>query len=404
MKTAVMWAPRFPLVGSLPYLRFSRSDFLLETSRRLGDTYWLDLGIDRVLVIGHPASAAQVLENHGGAFPDKGGNSGFRRISVPFLGGGLSTWNVTDGEWKRRRRAFARLYRHVRSRIDLDDLTDIDGTGLRLWIEREIIADMTARLLAVVPPLDEISQVTDLLRQLAGRFWSTKVPVLHFFVGTSVRQATRALELIVHRWLQISDRDSPIRRHAGYMTETQLRDEVLSQFLSVGTLAVPAVWALHLLATNPSVQCALRESLADSSDEYLTWTAMETLRLCPSTYWIQRRVCGNHDLSGTEVSEGDLILVHVPSVHRHPDFWVDPDSFRPERFGEDSSWKRAWMPFGRGPRLCVGHAYSLEVIKRVIARVVTSHLIAENTGCTTELVTGFSLRPRPCPSLVFTQV
>ena len=98
------------------------------------------------------------------------------------------------------------------------------------------------------------------------------------------------------------------------------------------------------------------------------------------------------------------MLIYVPRVHRHPDFWAEPDTFRPERFGAGSNWKRAWMPFGRGPRLCVGHTYSLDVIKSVVARVVTSHIITAKPQRTSVLVTGFSLIPRPNPSLTTTRI
>jgi cytochrome P450 len=399
------WAPRFPVIGSLLHLRFSRSDFLLETSRSLGDSYWLDLGVDRVLVVGHPEDAARVLDNHDGAYADKGGNTGFRRISVPFLGGGLSTWNAMDTEWRRRRSAFSRLYRTTQpTGFDLHDLTSVDGDGRRLAIERAIVADVIAKLLMVAPPIAEIVAVTDLLRQLAGTFWSTKAPGPHPFVGAKVRRATAALELIVQSWIESSHDDSPIRHHMGDLSDAQVRDEVLSQLLSVGTLAVPAEWAFHLLAASPSVQDALRSSLAHSNDDYLSWVARETLRLCPSTYWIQRRVCSDDELSGTPVSMGDRVLIHVPSVHRHPDFWTEPDSFRPERFGGPSDWRRAWMPFGRGARLCVAHGYSLNVIKSIIARVVTGNVIAAKPQRAAVLVTGFSLIPRPNPSLIFTRV
>jgi len=401
----ISWAPRFPVVGSLLHLRFSRSDFLLETSRGLGDVYWLDLGADRVLVIGHPDDAARVLENQEGAYPDKGGNTGFRRISVPFLGGGLSTWNAIDTEWRRRRSAFSRLYRTAKpAEFGLNGLTRLTDGQLRPAIERTIVFDLVAKLLGIHPRDAEIAAVTNLLRQLASTFWSTKVPGPHPFVGVKTRRATAALESIVRGWVEDSPDDSPIRRHVGELSDAQVRDEVLSQLLSVGTLAVAAEWALYLLAANLRVQTTLRSSLVRSRDDYLTWTAREALRHCPSTYWIQRRAARDDELSGAPVRPGDRVVIHVPRVHTHPDFWTEPDQFTPERFGEGSNWKRAWMPFGRGARLCVSHTYSLEVIKSIVARVVTAYFIAEKPGRAAALVTGFSLVSRPNPSLKFTPV
>ncbi len=391
-------------MGSLLHLRFSRSDFLLKTSRVLGDVYWLDLGADRVLVVGHPDDAARVLENQD-VYPDKGGNTGFRRISVPFLGGGLSTWNATDPEWRRRRSAFSRLFRTAKpAEFGLDGLTRLTDGQLRPAIERTIVFDLVTKLLGKQCKGAEIAVVIGLLRQLAGTFWSTKVPGPHPFVGTKTKRATAALESIVQGWLEDSPDDSPIKRYVGELSDAQVRDEVLSQLLSVGTLAVPAEWALQLLAANPHVQATLRSSRAGSHDDYLTWVVWEVLRHCPSTYWIQRRAARDDELSGASVRTGDRVTIHVPRVHTHPDFWRDPDRFRPERFGEGLDWKRAWMPFGRGARLCIGQKYSVDVIKSIVARVVANYVIGEKPGRAAALVTGFSLVPRPTPSLDFTPI
>lgn len=400
----VSWARRLPAVGSLPFLQFSRSDFLLETSRVLGDTYWLDLGIDQVLVIGHPDDAARILENRDGNYFVKGGNAGFRRISLPFLGGGLSTWNAMDAEWQRRRSGFSNLYRNAKfGRVEIDDLADTNDAGLRAMIERTIVADLVTKLVGNQPAA-QIIEASDHLRLLAGTFWSAKMPGPHPILGARTRRAITALELMVQGWLNDSTDRSPVRRHLANLSDTQVRDEVLSQLLSVGTLAVPAEWALHLLAANPAVQTALRSSLGQTDDKYLTWTAREVLRLCPSTYWIQRRAERDDELSGATVRAGDVVVIHVPRVHRHPQFWTEPDNFLPERFEEGSNWKRAWMPFGRGPRLCVGHVYSLDLIKDVIARIVSRYVITSKRRSTSALVTGFSLIPRPNPSLTFTPI
>jgi hypothetical protein len=324
---------------------------------------------------------------------------------VPFLGGGLSTWNAMDTEWRRRRSAFLRFYRTADPQMfDLHNLAGVAADGLRPILERFIVADLVTKLVGGKPANAEVIEVTDLLRQLAGTFWSTKMPGPHPLLGEKTRRAIVALERLVQGWLGGSSHSSPIRLQVGDLTDAQIRDEVLSQLLSVGTLAVPAEWALHLLAAHTRVQTILRSSLARYDDEYLAWTTREALRLCPSTYWIQRRAARDNELSGALVRVGDLVSIHVPRVHRHPQFWNEPDKFRPERFGEGPNWRRAWMPFGRGPRLCVGHSYSFDVIKNVIACVVNSHFITAKPQRISALATGFSLIPRPCPSLTFTRL
>lgn len=146
------------------------------------------------------------------------------------------------------------------------------------------------------------------------------------------------------------------------------------------------------------MQSRLRLALATGSDDaaYVTYTMREVLRLCPSTYWIQRRAARDNQLSTVRVPAGTRVIVHVPRVHRHPDYWSDPDAFRPERFGE-SEWKRAWMPFGRGLRSCVARSYCLDAITRVLGEVVKAHRI-EPLGNAARLVPAFSLIARPAPA------
>jgi enediyne biosynthesis protein E7 len=407
--TEIRCAPRLPLVGSLLHLRYARSDFLLDTARSLGDAYWLDLGADRVLVVGHPNDAARVLENYH-LYPDKGGNTGFRRVSVPFLGAGLSTWNGMDAEWRRRRSGFSSVYRAT-AHMGVLEVESLEGTGadvLRELLERRLVADLVYANLGHEPPDEEIAAAVRVLRMLVGSFWVSKYPGFHPFVRSRTRRAVEVLQSLAQRWLDCGAakaEESPVRQPVDRLTAQQARDEVLSQLLSVGTLVVPALWGLYLLAAHPHVQSKLRALVGSScDDEYLTWVIHEILRLCPSTYWIQRRAETQDELNGVRIEPETRIVVLVPRVHRHPDFWDAPDQFRPERFGEGQHWKKAWMPFGHGPRLCVARTYSLNWLKAIIVFVLQKYRVELTSRSRTQLVPEFSLVPRPTPGLVFSRV
>lgn len=397
----VSYAPRLPFVGSLIHLQTARKDLLLDAADALGDTFGLDLGPEQVLVVGHPADAARVLEERPDAYPDKGDATGFRRSSVPFLGGGLSTWNEMDNEWRRRRTGMARVFR---SRSPLSDtsltLEDATVSQIRATLERDIVIDLAAALLGQRPDGVEADDVAESLHRLAETFWSGKLPGPHPVLAARTRRDVAALESIIQGWVLSAAgvHDSPLARHVSGLSQEQVRDEVASQLLSAGTLAVPMVWGLDLLARHPAVQSRLRLALATGSDDaaYVTYTMREVLRLCPSTYWIQRRAARDNQLSTVRVPAGTRVIVHVPRVHRHPDYWSEPDAFRPERFGE-SEWKRAWMPFGRGLRSCVARSYCLDAITRVLGEVVKAHRI-EPLGNAARLVPAFSLIARPTPA------
>ncbi|MFF2300283.1 cytochrome P450 [Arthrobacter sp. NPDC058127] len=398
----VPYAPRLPFIGSLIHLRRARTDVLLDAASKLGDVFGLDLGPEHVLVTGNPDDAVRVLEERPDIYPDKGGPTGFRRSSIPFLGSGLSTWNGMDAEWRRRRNGMARVFRSDTSLPDVSQgLTGTTVDRLRGILESEIVIDLATILLAHRPKRVEAEDVARGLHRLTGTFWIGKIPGPHPVLIGRTRREVAALESIVQGWAStaINTPDSPLARHLGGLTEVQVRDEVLSQLLSAGTLAVPMLWGLDTLARHPEAQDRLRAALAPGSHDigYVTWTIREILRMCPSTYWVQRRAIRDDELSGVSIPAGTRVIVHVPRVHRHPEYWTAPDVFRPERFGENKDWKRAWMPFGRGARSCIARSYSVGAMARVLGNFVRSHRI-EPVGPATRLVPAFSLITRPAPT------
>lgn len=88
----------------------------------------------------------------------------------------------------------------------------------------------------------------------------------------------------------------------------------------------------------------------------------ETMRLYPSAPIIGRRVVAADRLCGYAVPAGVDVLVVPWVIHRHPDFWPDPERFDPERFTPEREQERhryAWLPFGGGPRACIGQRFSM---------------------------------------------
>lgn len=89
----------------------------------------------------------------------------------------------------------------------------------------------------------------------------------------------------------------------------------------------------------------------------------ESLRLYPTTPVVRRKAATPTALSGISLPQGALVLISIYNLHRHPDFWAYPEQFRPERWlgGERPRSRYAYLPFGAGPRACVGlHFASVE--------------------------------------------
>ena len=149
------------------------------------------------------------------------------------------------------------------------------------------------------------------------------------------------------------------------------------------TTAVALSWALYLLALAPEVQERAAEEAkragtgpdgAPRLDDlaYVRAVVDETMRLYPPAYVIVRAAREPDEVAGVRVRPGDLIVVSPWLLHRHRRRWSDPDAFDPERFmpGAPPIQRYAYLPFGVGPRVCIGAHFALTEAVLVLARLL----------------------------------
>ena len=100
---------------------------------------------------------------------------------------------------------------------------------------------------------------------------------------------------------------------------------------------------------------------------------MEALRLYPPVYVFARQAVTDTELGGVALRRHTIVLVPVFALHRRPDLWPDPERFDPDRFLPENEAKRprlAWMPFGAGPRVCIGAFFALMEAQLVLATLL----------------------------------
>jgi cytochrome P450 len=86
---------------------------------------------------------------------------------------------------------------------------------------------------------------------------------------------------------------------------------------------------------------------------------LESMRLYPPAWLLARAPVEDETIDGYFIPAGSRIFLCPWVIHRHPEFWPDPEGFDPERFLDESAIdKFAYLPFGGGPRLCIGHAFA----------------------------------------------
>ena len=170
------------------------------------------------------------------------------------------------------------------------------------------------------------------------------------------------------------------------MTDSQLIDEVNILFIAGHETSGYALsWALYLLNKHPDVMQKLREEVNQNiPDDHFTFESLtqlpytqqvieETLRLYPPAWANSRVAIEDDEFKGIPIKKGTNIAAYIYGLHHSPDLWENPESFQPERFTKEKKKARhpyAFLPFGGGPRLCIGKQFALTEIKLILAKMV----------------------------------
>ncbi|MFB8198364.1 cytochrome P450 [Kitasatospora purpeofusca] len=432
--------------GNLRKFQRNAPALFTELSRAYGDMVRLPLGYFTVHLNYHPDNIKYVLQDNNQNYIRGKGYDAFKI----FMGMGLLT---LDGEeWKQHRRVVNPLFH--KTAIDNMATTMTDSTALVLDRWEQAGSDKAG--LDVVPEmmdltlgaLGKVMFDTDLhpLSDRVGPAMVTSIEAMVFrgtlnqltpeFVpipyNRRIRQARKVMYDVVdgiveaHRdgrhegltdlvSLLLQARDES----GGEWTRQQVRDEIMTVFMAGHeTTGTGLAWALYELAKDPEAQERLHEEVEQVLGgrtptiedlpklPYAKMVTDETLRLHPPIWVYPRDAVAEDDVNGWHVPAGGSVFMVPYVTHRHPDYWVDPERFDPERFTEQNRAQQpryAYFPFGGGQRKCIGNQMALVqthltlamVAQRFRLRLVPDHPLTLGTLVSFRPVDGIRLVVEP---------
>jgi cytochrome P450 len=192
------------------------------------------------------------------------------------------------------------------------------------------------------------------------------------------------------------------------LSEAEVRANILT-FIAAGheTTANCISWTLFLLSQSAEwsqrVQSeadrALGGALDGLADRLVVTRAVieETNRLYPPISAVSRVAIGRDELAGEPIKPGTMIVIAPYVVHRHRALWTKPDNFDPNRFLGDARAtidRFAYLPFGVGPRICIGATFAIQEASIVVATIMRNFSLEMVSGCTPWPMQKVTLRPK----------
>jgi cytochrome P450 len=189
------------------------------------------------------------------------------------------------------------------------------------------------------------------------------------------------------------------------MDEQQVLDESLILFVAGHETSANALsWALYLLSQHPEWHEAVRsENITPSSTlpelmqlDVTRQVINETMRLYPPAWVIDRLSNDDDEILGFRYPKDTYTIQYIYGVHRDPDLWPNPENFQPERFAPEKLKEHvpfSYLPFGGGPRLCIGNQFAMLEMLLVVS-YVARHFRLQLVGPHPVVQPLITLRPR----------
>ena len=408
---------------------------LLRLANQHGEIAHLRLLNRHVVLVAGPEHVRHVLQDNYRNYSKQ--TRGFH-VLRSFLANGLLTSEGDD--WLRQRRiaqpafhrgriaAFGRTMTtaaaELADRWDADDIRTIDVTAEMTRLTLRIVGE-TLLSTDVSRDADRVGQALTVALRSANRAITRPIeipPWLPTPENRRLRRARATLDAIVYGMIDRRRRegsptedllsmlmDARDEETGARMSDTQLRDEVMTIFLAGHeTTAIALGWTWLLLSRYPAIARRVRTELAEvlggrapGVDDlrrlvYVEQVVKESLRLFPPAWIISRCAIGADRIGGYDILPDTIVFASPYVTHRLSRLWDNPEGFDPDRFEPSTAESRppfAYFPFGGGPRQCIGNSFAMMELVLVVATLAQRCRLDLAPGPPPGLRPSITLRP-----------
>ena len=395
------------LLGSLPEIQHDMPQTLLDVTREYGGISRLRVGPTSMYLVADGDLILETIARRPGEFR----KSNRTRSSLRgHLGNGLIT--LEGAEHRRHRRLIQPVMHTQRIAGQAEIMVDLARRRVEAWpdgSEQEVLAEMEDLTLRIVCGalfrIEEDSDAEELVDAVHAFAGSLNLVLRRAFPlpkwlptrGNRLRRDTvRRVDALVYKLIRRRRRAGvdggdllsmllAAEEHGGAsrLSDVEVRDELMTMFFAGHeTSAAALTWAFYLLGEHPEVAGRLRAEIAAVLGErpaemadlprlpLLGQVVKETLRLYPPAWVFDRSPLHDLELGGYAIGRGANVLFSPWVAHRDPKHWKAPEQFRPERFAGATPPRAAYLPFGDGPRLCIGNRFAEAEIALVLATIL----------------------------------
>ncbi|MCW3128178.1 MAG: cytochrome [Bacteroidetes bacterium] len=426
------------LIGHVGMMKVDAIGMVKNFIERYGNIFSLSVPFYKVVIVSKPEYARYVLLDNNKNYT----KSIAYELLKPLLGLGLLT---SEGDfWKQQRKLVQPAF-HKRK---LDELTEMMIERSEHWVDRidahakkgeafDVLPEMTALTLDIISKaifskgVEDKAQIVGEQITLLNEYTIEKIhqPVrMPDSIPTPFNRKARVsmalldkiiYEIIDERRAEGVSKDDLLsmlidardEETGESMDNKQLRDEVMTIFLAGNETSSNALsWTLYLLSQHPEHEARMVAEINEKLDsgmpltfntvnefQYVRQVIEESMRMYPPVWMVGRRTIAEDEIGEYRIDPKTNVLVPIIFFHHSEQFWEQPERFMPERFAQEKRNaidRFVYMPFGGGPRFCIGNNFAMLEMQIIIITLYRKFTFKLKEGFKVEAEPLVTLRPK----------